>query len=156
MLNLCEGRLLRVIHIPISSNLLKEKLSEFHDSTFDSEKSIICDMLPFTHPVQWTVGLVGAYTVFRHAMNIYDPANFMKAFQLPTKATARSFAFILVLLNGYDVMGAIQHNWAVYWYAAISRVFAAGIFYSLGPPWSKLVTIELQTLAVIAVGMFFG
>lgn len=65
-------------------------------------------------------------------------------------------AFLLVLINGYDLMGASQDNWTVYWYSLVSRAVAMVFFSILGEPWSKLVGFEGATFAVLGIAMWFG
>lgn len=65
-------------------------------------------------------------------------------------------AFCLVLINGYDLLGALQDNWTVYWYSLLSRAVAMVFFWTLGKPWSQLVGFEGATLAVLEIAMWFA
>ena len=65
-------------------------------------------------------------------------------------------AFLLVLVNGYDLLGASQDNWTVYWYSLVSRAAAVVFFWALGEPWSKLVGFEGATFAILGISMWFG
>jgi len=65
-------------------------------------------------------------------------------------------AFLLVLINGYDLLGALQDNWTVYWYSLMSRGVAMAFFWTLGEPWNQLVGFEGATFAILGVAMWFG
>lgn len=65
-------------------------------------------------------------------------------------------AFLLVLINGYDLLGASQDSWTVYWYSLVSRAVAMVFFWLLGEPWSKLVRFEGATFAILGIAMWFG
>ena len=62
-------------------------------------------------------------------------------------------AFLLVLINGYDLVGALQDNWTVYWYSIATRLSALVFFWSLGTPWRNLMTYEFMTTAVLMLAM---
>lgn len=76
---------------------------------------------------------------------------------VPPKADLSSqLAFLLVLINGYDLLGASQDDWTVYWYSLMSRAVAMVFFWALGEPWSKLVGFEGATFAILGIAMWFG
>ena len=53
-------------------------------------------------------------------------------------------------------MGALQDNYAVYWFSAASRLAAGALFYSMGPAWHRFAKMELITLAILLVAIAFG
>lgn len=65
-------------------------------------------------------------------------------------------AFLLVLINGYDMMGALEDNWTVYWFSLTCRAVAMAFFWALGEPWDKLVRFEGVTFAILGIAMWFG
>lgn len=65
-------------------------------------------------------------------------------------------AFLLILVNGYDLLGAFQDNWTVYWYSLVSRAVAMVLFWTLGPPWNKLMGFEGATFAILGIAMWFA
>ena len=65
-------------------------------------------------------------------------------------------ALCLVLFNGYDLLGALQDNWAVFWYGLGNRAVGVASFWYLGEPWSKLVGLESASFATLGVAMWFA
>ena len=53
-------------------------------------------------------------------------------------------------------MGALQDNWAVYYFSLVSRVVAVGLFYSFGEKWYHLAIVEAATFVFLAVSMWFA
>ncbi|KAL8757295.1 MAG: hypothetical protein Q9199_002321 [Rusavskia elegans] len=113
----------------------------------------------------WALAGITTLTIATQAPNIYKPQAFMTEFELPNKPAAQfigesafveSFAFCLVLINGYDLLGALQDNWTVYWYSLISRTLAMGMFWAMAKPWNKLVVIEAATFLILGTAMWFG
>ncbi|KAL8787523.1 MAG: hypothetical protein Q9213_002181 [Squamulea squamosa] len=104
----------------------------------------------------WALAGITTLTIASQAPNIYKPQAFMSEFELTNKPAAQFIAFCLVLINGYDLMGALQDNWTVYWYSLISRALAMGMFWAMGKPWSKLVVIEGATFLMLGTAMWFG
>ncbi|THV48347.1 hypothetical protein BGAL_0254g00190 [Botrytis galanthina] len=62
-------------------------------------------------------------------------------------------AFLLILINLYELIAAFQDNWAVYKFGIVSRLAAAGVFWSFGGEWVKVVFVELGTLVLLAGDM---
>ena len=62
-------------------------------------------------------------------------------------------AFLLVLINGYDLVGALQNNAAVYWFSIAARLLGALFFWSCGSPWNKFIAIELQTTTILLIAL---
>lgn len=75
-----------------------------------------------------------------------------------TSATHSLFrvAFCLVPINGYDLAGALQDHWNVYWYSLVSHLVAKGCFWTLEKPWDKLIAFEEVTFAVLGVSKWFA
>lgn len=69
---------------------------------------------------------------------------------------ASQLAFCLVLINGYDLAGALQDNWTVYWYSLMSRMVAMVFFWTLEKPWDKLVVFEGATFIILGASMWFA
>ena len=67
-----------------------------------------------------------------------------------------TIAFCLVIINGYDLLGALQEYWMVYWYSLVSSVVASALFWIMGPRWNKLVGLELGTFFVLGMAMWFA
>jgi hypothetical protein len=65
-------------------------------------------------------------------------------------------AFLLIVVNIYDIIAALQDNWIIYYYSAVSRVVATGLFYSLGPEFHQLAGTEAATLVVLLGTMLMG
>lgn len=65
-------------------------------------------------------------------------------------------AFLLIAINFYDIIAALQDNWTIYYYSAVSRVVAAAFFYNLGPEFHQLAGIEAATLVVLLGAISMG
>jgi len=65
-------------------------------------------------------------------------------------------AFCLVLINGYDLLGALQDNRSIYWYSLVSRMVAMLFFMTLEKPWDKLVVFEGATFVILGASMGFA
>lgn len=113
-------------------------------------------MIPQLSPPGWTLLVIAALTIIMQTPNIYNPSAFMAEFGISDKPVAQLIAFLLVLINGYDLLGASQDSWTVYWYSLVSRAVAMVFFWLLGEPWSKLVRFEGATFAILGIAMWFG
>ena len=69
---------------------------------------------------------------------------------------SHSKAFLLILINIYDIMGALADNWTIYWFSIASRIFATALFWSFGAQWRDLVGVESMTLVILAGAMWMG
>ena len=65
-------------------------------------------------------------------------------------------AFLLIAINFYDIIAALQDNWTIYYYSAVSRVVGAVFFYNLGPEFHQLAGTEAATLVVLLGAMAMG
>ena len=65
-------------------------------------------------------------------------------------------AFLLILVNVYDIMGALADNWTIYWFSIASRISAAILFWSFGAQWRDLLGVEVVILAILAGAMWMG
>lgn len=61
-----------------------------------------------------------------------------------------------MLINGYDLAGALQDNWTVYWYSLMSRMVAIVFFWTLEKPWDRLVVFEGATFIILGTSMWFA
>lgn len=143
-------------------------------------------MIPQLSPPGWALSIIAALTIIMQVPNIYNPSAFMVEYQISSGRAAQLIgepwshtdviarqqsmllspspgadvnsylAFLLVLLNGYDLLGALQDNWTVYWYSLASRAVAMVFFWILGEPWNKLVGFEGATFAILGVAMWFA
>ncbi|TVY82090.1 hypothetical protein LSUE1_G005089 [Lachnellula suecica] len=87
---------------------------------------------------------------------MYDPLTLMNILRIPSETAVRTIAFLLVLINGYDLLGALQNNPAVIWYSIAARLMGALFFWRCGSPWDKLVAIELETTGLLLGAIFVG
>ena len=64
--------------------------------------------------------------------------------------------FPFIVVNGFDLLAALQNNWRAYWYSARTRVATAALLWSFGPQWRAFVVHELFTLAMLLGSMWFA
>ena len=57
------------------------------------------------------------------------------------------------MINGYDLIGALQDNWTIYWFSLLSRVGAAALFVWVGGGWTGLWPLELGSAVVLGICM---
>ncbi|TKA61930.1 hypothetical protein B0A55_11006 [Friedmanniomyces simplex] len=65
-------------------------------------------------------------------------------------------AFALITINAYNLLGALQDSWAVYWFSFFSRVVAAGLFAVLSGGWAGMVPLELGSAFLLVATMAFA
>lgn len=140
--------------------------------------------IPQLSPPGWALSIMAVVTIIMQTPNIYNPSALMTEFQLSNKPAAQLIgksndlyavklmyqrtmrakadnsphllAFCLVIINGYDLLGALQDNWTVYWYSLVSRAVVTVFLWTLGEPWSKLVAVDGPMAAILGVAMWFG
>ncbi|KAF7917870.1 uncharacterized protein EAE97_012008 [Botrytis byssoidea] len=59
-----------------------------------------------------------------------DPSNTMKEFSINSLEAVRLISFLLILIILYELIAAFRDNWAVYKFGIVSRLAAAGVFWS--------------------------
>lgn len=140
-------------------------------------------VLPQLSAPGWALASIASLTMVAQIPNVYKPQDFMTEFELSNEPAAQFIgestftgllyglpqcfpqpvqlipycpAFLIVLINGYDLIGAMQDNWTVYRYSLMSRAVAVGLFWSMGNPWDKLVEFEGATFWILGIAMWFG
>ena len=63
---------------------------------------------------------------------------------------------MLIMINCFDLIGALQDNWAVYRFSLVSRVFATAVFVWVGGGWADLWPIELGSAVILGACMAFS
>jgi len=91
-----------------------------------------------------------------HRSSTFNPLYIPPLSVTPKADILSHLAFLLVLINGYDFLGAMQDNWKVYWFSLVARAVAMVFFWTLGEPWNKLVGFEGATFAILGVAMWFA
>ncbi|KAL9108156.1 MAG: hypothetical protein Q9227_007010 [Pyrenula ochraceoflavens] len=107
-------------------------------------------------PLGVALAAMSSITILTQLATLYDPSRFMSDYQISSGPAVRLIAFLLILINGYDLIAALQDNWTVYKFSAVSRVAAALLFWGFGPAWRMLAWVELGTLGVLVAGMWVG
>ncbi|KAK4542486.1 hypothetical protein LTR36_006738 [Oleoguttula mirabilis] len=111
--------------------------------------------LPRSAPGWFTV-IFATLMIARQAVAFVDTQPVMDELNIRDENSVRAFALLLVLVNSYDFIGALEDNWAIYWFSLISRFFAAALFYWLGGGWDNFVPIELASAFVLAGCMWWS
>ncbi|KAI9643525.1 hypothetical protein NHQ30_008144 [Ciborinia camelliae] len=101
----------------------------------------------------WALSIIAVITIFTQIATLIDPSSFIQDFKVESTEAVRLIAFLLILINGYDLMGALQDNWAVYKFGIVARIAAALLFWSFGPTWHIMVGVEIGTLGVLVAAM---
>ncbi|KAK6596551.1 hypothetical protein H4I96_09203 [Botrytis cinerea] len=107
-------------------------------------------------PPGWVLTIITTVTIATLIIDMIDPSNTMKEFSINSPEAIRLISFLLILINLYELIAAFQDNWAVYKFGIIFRLAAAGVFWSFGGEWVKLVFVELGTLVLLAGAMGFA
>ncbi|CCD34237.1 hypothetical protein BofuT4_uP104530.1 [Botrytis cinerea T4] len=94
-------------------------------------------------PPGWVLTIITTVTIATLIIDMIDPSNTMKEFSINSPEAIR-------------LISAFQDNWAVYKFGIIFRLAAAGVFWSFGGEWVKLVFVELGTLVLLAGAMGFA
>lgn len=68
-------------------------------------------------------------------------------------ATEVSSALLLISIKAYEVVGALQDNWATYWVSLVGRLIAASSMLSLGGGWAKIAPVDFGSAAVLGLCM---
>ena len=63
---------------------------------------------------------------------------------------------MLVVINAYDIKGALEEDWIVYKFSLASRAAAALLFYSFGKGWKGLMVAETASVVMLGVAMAAG
>ncbi|KAB8292528.1 hypothetical protein EYC80_008238 [Monilinia laxa] len=103
-------------------------------------------------PPGWIPTVITSLTIATRVIDILDPSNTMKEFSINSPEAVRLISFLLILINHYELIGAVQDNWTVYKLGIVSRLAAAGVFWSIGGERGKVVVVELGTLALLVGG----
>ncbi|PQE15068.1 Serine threonine kinase (Kin4) protein [Rutstroemia sp. NJR-2017a BVV2] len=113
--------------------------------------------MPLSRP-GWALAAISIITIGTQLATLIDPTSFIKDFGVESVEGVRliAVAFLLILVNSYDLMGALQDNWAVYKFGIVARIAAGSLFWSFGPAWRMLVGVEVVTLAVLVAAMIFA
>lgn len=69
------------------------------------------------------------------------------------KDTDSRKAFALILINIYDLLGALQDNWAIYWFSLLSRLAATALFTTLGGGWKAMWPLEFGSAIILGLCM---
>ncbi|PQE05974.1 hypothetical protein CJF30_00004920 [Rutstroemia sp. NJR-2017a BBW] len=137
------------------THLLSDDLSSQHlaHSHFTNHKSHSKPpKMPLSRP-GWALATISIITILTQIATLIDPTTFINDFGVESVEGVRLIAFLLILVNCYDLMGALQDNWAVYKFGIVARVAAASLFWSFGPAWRLLVGVEVGTLGVLGGAM---
>ncbi|KAK4629001.1 hypothetical protein CLAFUW4_07930 [Fulvia fulva] len=110
---------------------------------------------PATAPAIFTA-LYSALIVAIQVPALYTPASSQEMLGIPDATSARFIAFCLIAIKGYELIGALQDNWAVYWFAVVGRIGAASMMLSVGGGWAKTAPFDFGSAAVLAGCMWFS
>ncbi|KAK5123765.1 hypothetical protein LTR85_002401 [Meristemomyces frigidus] len=103
----------------------------------------------------WFTLVFGSLAIARQLVAFVDTQPVMDEFSMDENSV-RVFALLLLLVNSYDIIGALQDNWTVYCFSLVSRVFAAAVFGWVGGGWQNFVPIELGSAVVLAGCMWWS
>ncbi|ATZ56074.1 hypothetical protein BCIN_12g06080 [Botrytis cinerea B05.10] len=101
----------------------------------------------------WALSIIAVVTIITQIATLINPSSFIQDFKVDSVEAVRLIAFLLILINGYDLMGALQDNWAVYKFGIVARIAAAFLFWSFGPTWNFMVGVEIATLSILVAAM---
>ncbi|KAK5134642.1 hypothetical protein LTR08_006298 [Meristemomyces frigidus] len=104
----------------------------------------------------WFTTVFATLAIARQVVAFVNTQPVMDEFNIRDENSVRVFALLLTLVNSYDLIGALEDNWTIYWFSLVSRVFAAALFGWLGGGWQNFVPIELGSAAVLAVCMWWS
>ncbi|KAK1046533.1 hypothetical protein LTR74_017947 [Friedmanniomyces endolithicus] len=105
---------------------------------------------PRSAPGYFTV-LFTILVISQQTLALYDPTAAMQPLEIQDAASARFIA-----INAYDLIGALQDNWPIYWCSFVSRFFAAALMQYVGGGWTGLVPIELGSAVVLGACMWYS
>ncbi|PQE18985.1 hypothetical protein CJF32_00010032 [Rutstroemia sp. NJR-2017a WRK4] len=111
--------------------------------------------MPLSRP-GWALATISLITILTQIATLIDPTTFINDFGVESVEGVRLIAFLLILVNTYDLMGALQDNWAVYKFGIVARIAAGCLFWSFGPAWRVLVAVEVGTLGVLGAAMILA
>ena len=130
----------------------------------------------------WTMATIASLTLLSQLPNLYDPSSFMEQFDIQSAQAARLIgkslalqyihasysrhsivllitgmflAFLLVLINVYDLFGAFQDNYSVYYFSLLWRAAAAYLLLTFGPLWMVMVGFESATLVALGAAILW-
>ena len=131
--------------------------------------------LPRSAPGYFTA-LFSSVVIVLQSLALYDPTDAMAQLNINEPSSARFIctrsppssshgectlevlmylAFALIAINSYDLLGALQDNWAIYWFSVVSRIGASALMASLGGGWAGIVPLEFGSAAVLGGCMAF-
>ncbi|KAF5868761.1 uncharacterized protein Bfra_012092 [Botrytis fragariae] len=101
-------------------------------------------------PPGWVLTIITTVTIATRIVNMIDPSNTTKEFNINSPEAVRLISYLLILINLYEFIAAFQDNWVAYKFGIVSRLAAVGVFWDFGGEWVKVVFVELGTLVLLA------
>ncbi|TVY53679.1 hypothetical protein LSUE1_G010137, partial [Lachnellula suecica] len=97
----------------------------------------------------WTLATIATVTLLTQIPNALDPLAFMQEFNIQSKPAAQLITFLLILVNIYDLQGALSNNYFVFYFSLVSRAAATALFWGFGEEWRMMVGVESTTFGLL-------
>ncbi|KAK6379963.1 hypothetical protein LTS17_006037 [Exophiala oligosperma] len=107
------------------------------------------------NPPGWFLFVLGAVMVLRQIMAFIDVKPVMEELNIREENSVRFMAFSMGSIGLYNILGALEDNWNIYWFSLVSRVVASVIMYTLKGGWENLAHIEFGTAVLLAACMWW-
>ncbi|KAJ5937195.1 hypothetical protein N7454_004850 [Penicillium verhagenii] len=98
----------------------------------------------------WAFGASSLLTISAQIQQLINPNGFMREFGVDSADVTRLVAFLLIILNTYDLVSVVTNNVLMLWVSIAARTGAFGLFYSLGGKWRGLAKLEGGVVCVLA------
>ncbi|KAL6240442.1 hypothetical protein RBB50_012643 [Rhinocladiella similis] len=103
----------------------------------------------------WFLLIIGTLMVLRQIIAFIDVKPVMEEFNIRDENSVRFMAFSMGLIGLYNIIGALEDNWNIYWFSLVSRIVGSIIMYTLKGGWENLAHIELGTAVLLAACMWW-
>lgn len=85
-------------------------------------------------------------------MHIYLPDNWSHLCADQCLTTA----YFSVIISVYDLIGALEDNWTIYWFSLLSRLVEAALFFALQGGWENIARIQVYGAIMLAACMWWS
>ncbi|KIW12475.1 hypothetical protein PV08_09752 [Exophiala spinifera] len=107
------------------------------------------------NPPGWCLLILAVLMVLRQIIAFIDVKPVMEEFNIRDENSVRLMAFCMGLVGLYNIIGALEDNWNVYWFSLLSRIVGSVVMYTLKGGWENLAHIEVATAVILAACMWW-
>ncbi|PQE21506.1 hypothetical protein CJF30_00008356 [Rutstroemia sp. NJR-2017a BBW] len=104
-------------------------------------------------PPGLALAIISIITIATQIATLIDPSSFIRDFKVESVEASRFIAYLLILVNFYELIGALQDNWTIYRFGIAARALAVPLFWSFGETWRLLVGLEVGTMTILGAAM---